>query len=360
MRSKTGKRSLAIFLALMMLSMMSSIVFAAISISSHMTIDSEAASLPGVAIPQGGSGIISLTLTSGSGALGSSSGDLTLPAAYNIDADGSITALGNDQVTYQFDGTNGQAITQNLTVYVDPAAPFGSKEILLYGKTNEPGYHEIGFLISKGSIGRGLHFDIDMLNLFVKVIPPPTYTLTLVADSGEGGIASDLTATNPYIAGTIVNLQAVPNVGYTFSHWTAPVADLQIADANAAITTLTMPAQNVIVTAHFLPVIVETPPPPPSSEEETLPSEVEKQYTVVNSSNPSAPAIASKLLRKNNALLKPNSKEYRNYIAQVTANMGNPDGKGTDFKVGSNYISKDNPVDYEAAINDFLQNLGAY
>ena len=75
------------------------------------------------------------------------------------------------------------------------------------------------------------------------------YDLTIVADPGEGGTATDLTGASPYPAGTGVSIQAVANPLYRFVSWTAPAGGF--ADTNAAETTFTMPAQDVTVTAHF-------------------------------------------------------------------------------------------------------------
>jgi hypothetical protein len=75
------------------------------------------------------------------------------------------------------------------------------------------------------------------------------YDLTMAADPTAGGIATDETGTSPYTAGTDVSIKAVPNTGYAFDSWSAPVGSFD--DAGAAETTFTMPDQDVTVTAHF-------------------------------------------------------------------------------------------------------------
>jgi uncharacterized repeat protein (TIGR02543 family) len=75
------------------------------------------------------------------------------------------------------------------------------------------------------------------------------YTLTMAASPIMGGTAYDVTGTSPYNQGEVVSIQAVAASGYQFVGWTAPAGSL--ANALAAATTFTMPAQNVVVTATF-------------------------------------------------------------------------------------------------------------
>jgi len=78
------------------------------------------------------------------------------------------------------------------------------------------------------------------------------YNLTVAVTPVGGGTAIDLTGASPYLAGAVVSIQAVANntAGYQFVSWTAPAGTF--ADATAAQTTFTIPAQNVTVTAHFV------------------------------------------------------------------------------------------------------------
>jgi len=75
------------------------------------------------------------------------------------------------------------------------------------------------------------------------------YILTMAASPIMGGTAYDVTGTSPYMQGEVVSIQAVAASGYQFVGWTAPPGSL--ANALAAATTFTMPAQNVVVTATF-------------------------------------------------------------------------------------------------------------
>ena len=67
--------------------------------------------------------------------------------------------------------------------------------------------------------------------------PPPTYTLTVVNGSGSGS----------FTAGSIVSIAAGTISGKYFTNWSG----LNIANTNAASTTVTMPAGNLTVTANF-------------------------------------------------------------------------------------------------------------
>jgi uncharacterized repeat protein (TIGR02543 family) len=80
-------------------------------------------------------------------------------------------------------------------------------------------------------------------------VPSGLYYLTMAVAPPGSGTATDLTGTSPYAAGTVVNINAVAAADYWFVGWTAPAGSF--ANANAAATTFTMPAQNVTVTAHF-------------------------------------------------------------------------------------------------------------
>jgi len=82
------------------------------------------------------------------------------------------------------------------------------------------------------------------------VIPPVQYTLTMaVAGSGS---TSPAVGPHAYSAGTAVPIVATAAGGYRFVNWVAPAGTF--GSATAASTTFTMPAQNVTVTANFVPV----------------------------------------------------------------------------------------------------------
>jgi len=77
----------------------------------------------------------------------------------------------------------------------------------------------------------------------------PEYTLTMAASPIMGGTVGDITGTSPYNEGEVVSIQAVAASGYQFVGWTAPAGSL--ANAYALVTTFTMPAQDVTITATF-------------------------------------------------------------------------------------------------------------
>ena len=79
---------------------------------------------------------------------------------------------------------------------------------------------------------------------------PDKYHLTMEVTPAGGGTAVDVTGASPYEEDTDVDIQANPAPGWEFVMWSAPAGTL--ANANAAATTFTMPAQNVTVTAHFV------------------------------------------------------------------------------------------------------------
>jgi hypothetical protein len=72
----------------------------------------------------------------------------------------------------------------------------------------------------------------------------------MAVDPPGYGTAVDVTGASAYEAGAVVDIQATANPGNQFVIWSTTGGTL--GDANAATTTLTMPAQNVTVTAHFV------------------------------------------------------------------------------------------------------------
>ena len=78
------------------------------------------------------------------------------------------------------------------------------------------------------------------------------YGLTVAVAPAGSGNATDLTSDSPYATGTKVVVQAVAAAGYQFINWSATAGTF--ANINAALTTFTMPAQDVTVTAYFVEV----------------------------------------------------------------------------------------------------------
>jgi uncharacterized repeat protein (TIGR02543 family) len=73
-----------------------------------------------------------------------------------------------------------------------------------------------------------------------------TYSLTLVADPNYAG---NVLGAGQYQVGQQVNISAVPNAGYVFTYWSIDEVFL----SNEASIVYTMPANNVVITAHFVP-----------------------------------------------------------------------------------------------------------
>lgn len=92
---------------------------------------------------------------------------------------------------------------------------------------------------------------VQQLNLTIHegTQPPAQYNLTVSSTAG-GSVTIPGEGVLPYYAGTQVQLLAEAETGYGFVNWTANPT-VTFADASAANTTFTMPAQAVTVTAHF-------------------------------------------------------------------------------------------------------------
>ncbi len=92
-------------------------------------------------------------------------------------------------------------------------------------------------------------FLFTLLPLSIVNADPTQYTLT-ISTSGSG----DTSGAGLYDSGSIVNVTATPATGWKFDNWTGDVAD-----SNAAITTVTMDADKTI-TANFseLPMVTLT------------------------------------------------------------------------------------------------------
>jgi len=76
-----------------------------------------------------------------------------------------------------------------------------------------------------------------------------TYELTMAADPGAGGTATDLTGASPYAEDAEVSIKAEANEGYEFVNWTATAGTFD--NDEAAETTFTMPGEAATVTANF-------------------------------------------------------------------------------------------------------------
>jgi len=118
------------------------------------------------------------------------------------------------------------------------------------------GYRFANWTAPAGTFGNATaattNFTMPAQNVTVTANFVKVYSLTMAANPGVGGNATDLTGTSPYAANKVVNIKAVANTtgGYHFANWTAPAGTF--GNATAATTTFTMPAQNVTVTANFV------------------------------------------------------------------------------------------------------------
>ncbi|MFA4837106.1 MAG: carboxypeptidase regulatory-like domain-containing protein, partial [Dehalococcoidia bacterium] len=79
------------------------------------------------------------------------------------------------------------------------------------------------------------------------------YTLTLAANPAGSGTTTPAVGAHDYPQGTVVPITATPAPGYRFVNWTG-----EVADANAASTTVTMDASKTI-TANFAITLISNP-----------------------------------------------------------------------------------------------------
>ncbi|MGQ9545755.1 MAG: InlB B-repeat-containing protein [Dehalococcoidia bacterium] len=84
--------------------------------------------------------------------------------------------------------------------------------------------------------------------------PPEQYCLTMAVSPYPCAGNTTPSGTTCYAANTSVNITALAAPCWQFANWTATAGTF--GDPNAANTTYTMPAQNVNVTANFVPLVV--------------------------------------------------------------------------------------------------------
>jgi len=117
---------------------------------------------------------------------------------------------------------------------------------------------------------------------------PLPYTLTVQAETG-GGV--DTSVNGSYAAGDVVTIAAAADANYSFSGWTSDNGGT-FADASSAVTTFTMPAADVTVTAKFTSVAVKTPQSkgPPGTSRFTGPTEPMEPMEPIKPTEPTKPA----------------------------------------------------------------------
>jgi uncharacterized repeat protein (TIGR02543 family) len=157
-------------------------------------------------------------------------------------------------------------VAYNLTMAVSPAgagnatdltnaSPYAAGVGVSIKAVAEPGYHFVNWTAPAGgftnpnSATTTFTMPAQAVTVTANFEVGGQYTLTMAAAPIMGGTAYDVTGTSPYSEGDIVSIQAIPATDYQFAGWAAPAGSL--ANAYAAATTFTMPAQNVVVTANF-------------------------------------------------------------------------------------------------------------
>ena len=159
-------------------------------------------------------------------------------------------------------GTSGH----DLTVAADPAAGgtatdetkgslYAEGTIIKIRAEANTGYQFVGWTAPAGMFGNAnaaaTIFAMPGADVTVTANFAAGYDLSMAANPEGGGTAADLFDASPYLAGTVISIQAQASGGSQFISWTAPAGTF--AAANSAETTFTMPAQDVIVTANFQP-----------------------------------------------------------------------------------------------------------
>ena len=170
--------------------------------------------------------------------------------------------------TITFEGNGGSGSMEPVTVkeganYVLPACGFSAPA------DQEFKAWEIGGTEYKVGDSYTVNRDTEIKALWENsVIPPTTYTITVITDGNGSGTASPSAA----VFGTEITLTATPNTGYQFKEW-------EVISGGVTITNnkFTMPDSNVEVKAIF----EEDAPPAPT------------EYTVIVTSGGNGMASAS-------------------------------------------------------------------
>ena len=146
------------------------------------------------------------------------------------------------------EGTLVQAFVDGIKKAETTTDAEGKYVLLVPGPGGTVTFKVAGVLAQESTTWESGEFEHDF-NLTIDSLSGVAYELTMAAAPAGTGTATDVTNVPPYTAGTVVSIKAVAATGYHFSHWTAPAGSF--ANANAAVTTFTMPAADVTVTANF-------------------------------------------------------------------------------------------------------------
>ena len=158
------------------------------------------------------------------------------------------------------------SVTYNLTMAVSPAgtgnatdvtnaSPYAAGVGVSISAVPSSGYHFVSWTAPAGSFANASSATTTFtmpgqdVTVTANFEVGGAHTLTMAASPIMGGTAYDVTGTSPYNEGEVVSIQAIAASGYQFAGWATPAGTL--ANAYAAATTFTMPAQNVVVTATF-------------------------------------------------------------------------------------------------------------
>jgi len=109
--------------------------------------------------------------------------------------------------------------------------------------TPDIGYHIVDMLVddkSQGSISTYTFYAVTMNHTITAIFAPNEYTLTINVSPEIGG-SFTLNNTGPYYYGDVVQLEAVPNAGWSFSYWTGDLTGSQnpttiVIDGNKTVT----------------------------------------------------------------------------------------------------------------------------
>jgi uncharacterized repeat protein (TIGR02543 family) len=151
----------------------------------------------------------------------------------------------------------------DLTMAVDPAAggaatddtkgsPYAEGTIVSIKAEANMGYQFVSWTAPAGRFGNAnaasTIFAMPGADVTVTANFAAVYDLSIAANPAEGGTATDLFDASPYVAGTVVSIQAVAATGYRFANWTGDVDT--ITDVKGTQTTITMDG-DYYITANF-------------------------------------------------------------------------------------------------------------
>ncbi len=175
------------------------------------------------------------------------------------------------------EGTGGLGIKYDVTLEGGTLTAVGARKA--FGKDLDMQNYQGDYraLVSRyvdGSQPREWRVGDNMGECRYMSIGPVTYGVTVTTrDAGMGTATAKPLRAEPK---DTVELHATPNAGYVFDHWEVTPDTVVLADAKKSSTSLTMPAEDVVVQAVFQakpqPPEPSTPTDPPDSLEPAEPS----------------------------------------------------------------------------------------